>query len=129
MAKALLVQSVPGVHVYVGGHFPPAINLFCAGGDAARSEGKGLQNKFDTRQKGGAMYTCTPGVLKCLIILLVMEIAQWIETNSCNKKCIYVYICIYIRENENKLPWGKKARCTCVCREKADVHLEGAMYT
>lgn len=129
MAERALVQTVPGVHVYIGAPNPPAMNMLCAGGDASRSQGRGLQNIFNTRQNGGATYTCTPGGLKCLVALRIMKSAQWIHTILYNKKCIYVYKCIYIRENEKNMPCSKKARCTCVCREMAYVHLKGAMYT
>ena len=122
MSIAAPVQTVPGVHVYIGAPNPPAMNMFCADEDASRSQGKGLQNIFNTRQNGVATYTCTPEALKCWFVLQIVECAQWINTILCNKKCIYVYKCIYIRENEKNMPCGKKARCTCVCREMAYVH-------
>ena len=122
MAERALVQAFPGVHVYIGGQNLPAINMFCAGGDAAESGSKGAQNIFNTRQNGGATYTCTPGGLKCRFVLLFMDLAQWMYTILCNKNCIYEYKCIYIRENKKNMPCGKKARCTCVCREMAYVH-------
>ena len=129
MAEQALVQAFPGVHVYIGGQILPAINMFCAGGDASRSREKGAQNIFESRQNGVATYTCTPGGLKCIVGLRIIERVQCINTFLYNNKCIYVYKCIYIRENEKNMPCSKKARCTCVCREMAYVHLKGAMYT
>lgn len=121
-ANADMVQTVPGVHVYIGRHYGATGNMLCAGNMRCNSGEKGAQNKSIHGLNRAATYTCTPGSLFCWFLLNLSEFSQRTATLLCNKSCICVHKCIYTRENKKNMGCMKKGRCTCV-------HCLNAMYT